>query len=153
MAKEAVPNEPRRLGYLLKHAQKRYGEMTSEALAPLGLDGRSWAALNCLDEQHGHSQREVAELLAVDRTTMVALVDGLQGAGLVERRPHRDDRRKNTVVLTDKGRDSRRRGARLIDDCESRFLRGLDKSDAARFRSALEAVITAEVDAPGDTSD
>jgi DNA-binding MarR family transcriptional regulator len=130
-----------RLGYLLKQAQLRFTEMASAALAPLGIGPREWAALNCLDEQHGLSQKEVAELLGVDRTTMVALIDELENKGLVERRAQAGDRRKNIVGLTAEGRDMMQRGARLADDCERRFLAVLNEPDAQRFKHALQAVI------------
>jgi DNA-binding MarR family transcriptional regulator len=130
-----------RLGYLLKHAQRRYSEMTSAALAPLGIRPQEWAALNCLDEEHGRSQKEVAELLGIDRTTMVALLDELQGKGLVARRPHSEDRRKNTVSLTTEGRDVMQRGAQLVDDCERGFLAALDEPDAEQLKQALLTVI------------
>jgi DNA-binding MarR family transcriptional regulator len=135
------PAASHRLGYLLKHANLRFGQLTTTALAPLGLAPREWAALNCLDEQHGLSQREVAQLLGVDRTTMVALVDELQTKDLVERRPQPGDRRKNIVRLTRKGRDLMRRGARVIDECEQRFLSALSEADAERLKKALDAVI------------
>jgi DNA-binding MarR family transcriptional regulator len=130
-----------RLGYLLKHAHRQFMQLTSTALEPLGIGPREWAALNCLDEQHGLSQRQVAELLGVDRTTMVALVDELQTNGWVTRNPQPDDRRKNIVTLTRKGRDATQRGARLIDDCERRFLAGLSEGDAEQLKDALAAVI------------
>jgi DNA-binding MarR family transcriptional regulator len=130
-----------RLGYLLKHAELRYGQLTSAELEPLGISPREWVVLNCLDDQPGLSQREVADLLGVDRTTMVALVDELQAKGCVKRRPQPDDRRKNTVGLTRKGRDVRQRAARLIDDCERRFLAVLSEPDAAHLKNALAAVI------------
>jgi DNA-binding MarR family transcriptional regulator len=130
-----------RLGYLLKHANLRYAELTAAALEPLGISPREWAALNSLDEQHGLSQREVADLLGVDRTTMVALVDELQAKGYVKRRPQPDDRRKNIVTLTRKGRDAMARGARLVDDCERRFLATLGEADANRLKDALAMVI------------
>jgi DNA-binding MarR family transcriptional regulator len=130
-----------RLGYLLKHAHLRYAELTSAQLEPLGISPGEWAALNCLDEQHGLSQREVAELLGVDRTTMVALVDELEARGWVKRQPQPDDRRKNIVGLTKKGRDIRQRGARVIDECERRFLAALSEADAEYLKDALAAVI------------
>ncbi|MBV8988603.1 MAG: MarR family transcriptional regulator [Solirubrobacterales bacterium] len=133
-----------RLGYLLKHAQLRYTQLTSAELEPLGVTPREWAALNCLDEQHELSQREVAELLGVDRTTMVALVDELQAKGWVKRHPQPDDRRKNIVGLTRKGRDIMQRGARLIDDCEERFLAVLSEADAEQLKDALAAVIATD---------
>jgi DNA-binding MarR family transcriptional regulator len=133
-----------RLGYLLKHAHLRFMELTSAELEPLGIGPREWAALNCLDEQHGLSQREVADLLGVDRTTMVALVDELQAKGWVKRYPQPDDRRKNIVRLTTKGRDVMQRGARLIDDCERRFLAVLSEGDAEQLKNALHAAIEAD---------
>jgi DNA-binding MarR family transcriptional regulator len=132
-----------RLGYLLKHAQLRYIEMTSAAFAPLGIRPHEWAALNCLDEQHGLSQKEVAELLGIDRTTMVALVDDLQSKRLVQRRPQPDDRRKNVVTLTAEGRTMMLRGAQLADDCERRFLAALDRPDAEHLKRSLQIVIAA----------
>lgn len=116
-------------------------QLTSDELEPLGIGAREWAALNCLDEQHGLSQREAAVLLGVDRTTMVALVDELQARGWVKRHPQPDDRRKNNVSLTSKGRGVLQRGARLIDDCERRFLAALSQAEADRFKDALAAVI------------
>jgi DNA-binding MarR family transcriptional regulator len=133
-----------RLGYLLKHAELRFRQLASAALEPIGVSPHEWAALHCLDEQHGRSQREVAELLGVDRTTMVALVDELQANGLVERHPQPDDRRKNIVSLTTKGRDVLQRGGRLIDDCERRFLAALSEPDAEQLKNALHTVIATD---------
>lgn len=130
-----------RLGYLLKHAQLLFREMTTAAFAPLGIRPTEWAALNCLDEQHGLSQKEIAELLGVDRTTMVAIVDELQGKGLVARQPHAVDRRKNTVTLTSKGRTTMHRGALLVDGCERQFLAAVDQPDVDQLKRTLQTVI------------
>ena len=137
-----------RLGYLLKHVNLRYMELTSTELEPIGIRPAEWAALNCLDEQHGRSQKEVAELLGIDRTTMVALIDQLQTRGWVERRPHPADRRKNAVGLTKKGRDMLRRGASIIDDCERRFLAALSEPAAEQRKNALHIVIVANQQSP-----
>jgi DNA-binding MarR family transcriptional regulator len=142
--REALGDPSRRLGYLLKHAQLRFGELVGAALAPLGIDGRQWGALLCLDDQPRSSQAELARWLGIDRTTMVALIDDLETKGLVERRPHADDRRKNTVELTVAGCDIKRRAARLVDDCERRFLATLSERQAQQLRRALELVITPE---------
>ncbi|MFJ9367670.1 MarR family winged helix-turn-helix transcriptional regulator [Nocardia sp. NPDC101769] len=131
------------MGYLLKHAQLLFLQLTSAELEPTGISPQQWAALNCMDEQYGCSQREVAELLGVDRTTMVALVDQLQTKGWVTRHPQPGDRRKNAVSLTDEGRDILRGGARLIDDCERRFLAPLSELDARQLKNALRTLIAA----------
>src|SRR4029453_10674317 len=91
---EQQPESPvaRRLGYLLKHANLRFAYLSGAALAPYGIDGRELAVLVSLDERDPLSQREAAQRLGIDRTTMVALVDRLEGKGLAERRRAPADR-------------------------------------------------------------
>ena len=91
------PELGRRLGYLLKHAQHRMGELTAKALTPYGIDGRELGVLLVLASHEPASQQQAAQRLGIDRTTMVALLDTLEGKGLVARHPHADDRRRNVV--------------------------------------------------------
>jgi DNA-binding MarR family transcriptional regulator len=133
--------QPARLGYLLKQAHLQFTEQARQALAPLDIGPREWAALICLDDERGLSQGEVARLLGVDRTTMVALVDGLQRKGLVAREPHPADRRKNRVALTGAGRHVLARGAELADETERRFLAVLSPAGAEQLKAALQTVI------------
>jgi DNA-binding MarR family transcriptional regulator len=131
----------RRLGYLLKHANLRFADLSSAALAPYGIDGRELAVLVSLDEQDPLSQREAARRLGIDRTTMVALVDKLEGKGLAERRRHADDRRRNLVALTAAGRETLRLASVAAEDAERRFLEPLSEAEARRFRNALRRLV------------
>src|SRR5262250_2140166 len=70
-----------RLAYLLKHAQLGLAGLTAEALAPFGVRGRELAVLTVLAGQEPGSQQQAAQRLGVDRTTMVGLVDALEGKG------------------------------------------------------------------------
>ncbi|HEY3683731.1 MAG TPA: MarR family transcriptional regulator [Streptosporangiaceae bacterium] len=131
--------EPR-LGYLLKHAYLAYGEMSRTALEPHGVDGRDLAVLALIGRHDPMSQRDLANLLSVDRTTMVGLVDGLERRSLVTRRPAPDDRRKNIVELTASGRRTLKSAGKAADEVERRFLSALTAADARRFRAALHAL-------------
>ncbi len=130
-----------RLGYLLKRAHLQFVEIVGTALAPLGIDSREWGILISLDDHQPRSQVDIAQLMGIDRTTMVALVDELQEKGLVQRRPHSDDRRKNVVEITPAGRELRRRAARKVDDTERRYLAKLSEADARLLKSSLNSVI------------
>ncbi len=55
------------------------------------------------------SPSQVAARIGVTRPTMTGLIDGLERQGFVERRMDEEDRRRVTVVMTDRGR-------RFIDD-------------------------------------
>ncbi|KPI16022.1 transcriptional regulator, MarR family [Actinobacteria bacterium OK006] len=138
-----VPLESR-LGYLLKHAQQRLARASAAALAPLGIDGHELAVLAVLAAEYPLSQVEVAGRLGVDRTTMVALVDGLEDQGLVERRRSPADRRKNIVELTPEGRDCLGRAERARLAMERRFLDPLDEETAAALVRALRILVVEE---------
>lgn len=130
-----------KLGYLLKHARLRLHELTSAALAPHGIDGRELAVLLVLASTEPPSQQQAAQRLGVDRTTMVALLDALQDKGIVERRPHDHDRRKNVVALTDHGRATLDKAVLAGDDAERRFLGPLSEPEAAQLKTALLALL------------
>jgi DNA-binding MarR family transcriptional regulator len=130
-----------RLGHVLKLVQQRFVEQVSVALAPLQITPREWGTLVSLDDAAPLSQAEVAQRAAIDRTTMVGVVDDLEAKGLVERRPHASDRRKNALVLTDRGREVRARAAERVDEAERAFLATLGEDDARRLKRALHELL------------
>jgi DNA-binding MarR family transcriptional regulator len=131
-----------RLGYLFKHAQMRMAQLNSEALAPLEINGRELAVLLTLADHEPASQQQAAERLGVDRTTMVALLDGLEAKGLVTRRPQAGDRRRNVVELTGKGQDTLERGVRASDEAERVLLSPLTPEERPVLRRMLQAIGT-----------
>lgn len=130
-----------RLGYLLKHTQLRLAEHAGPALAPFGLDARELAVLSVLAAGRALSQLEAARRLSVDRTTMVALVDALESKGLVERRRSEEDRRRNVVELTERGRRVRADAEDAREAAEREFLAPLGEKDAVRLVKALRTLI------------
>jgi len=88
------------------------------------------------------SQQHAAKRLGVDRTTMVTVLDTLQGKGLVSRRPDAEDRRRNVVELTDAGLDLLRQATRASDGAERALLTPLNSQDARQLRDALQHVVT-----------
>lgn len=126
-----------RLGYLLKQVYLRYIELSRAALATYGIDGRDVAVLQVLADGQRNSQQQLGHRLGVDRTTMVSLIDRLEDKGLVARRPASDDRRRNVVELTDKGRQALSAGISTSLAVEQQFLKPLSDRDAQQFRDAL----------------
>ena len=81
------------------------------ALSAHGLRVRSYSVLALAAGTARPSQRELAELLRLDPSQVVALVDDLQSRGLVVREPDPSDRRANVVVATEQGRALRDRAS------------------------------------------
>src|SRR4051812_49921234 len=82
------------LGFLLTRASGLVVRATNAALVGVGLRVRQYSVLVLADDTtDGISQRDLAEVLGLDPSQVVALVDELAAAGLVERRPSPTDRR------------------------------------------------------------
>ncbi len=60
-------------------------------------------AVEILNSQGALKMKELAEKMGVTTGTLTVLVDRLEKAGLVERRPHETDRRSIRVLLTESG--------------------------------------------------
>ena len=82
-------------------AARQFGER----LAPLGVEPRHVGMLSRLAANEGKAQQVIGELIGLNPTQMVFLVDELEGRGFVERRRNPADRRSYALYLTPAGRD------------------------------------------------
>jgi DNA-binding MarR family transcriptional regulator len=129
-----------RLAYLLKRAKVDLDTLHEQHLGPFGITARELAVLLFLDGREPESQQQAAVHLGVDRTTMVGLLDALEGKDLVARRPDAEDRRRNVVVLTAAGQATLRKAMRASDAAERQLLAELDDREAAQLRELLKRV-------------
>jgi DNA-binding MarR family transcriptional regulator len=88
------------------------------------------------------TQLALAGKLGVDRTVMTYLLDDLEEAGLVERRPDPADRRARRIVVTDSGRATMRELQGKLAHVEAGVLSALTESERALFRDLLRRVAT-----------
>jgi len=131
------------LGYLLKHAHLALEQRTDAALADVGLTARDLGVLRVIAGGEARSQQEVATVLGVDRTSMVALLDALERRGIVARKPSDRDRRRNVVELTQDGRSLFQRAEQRSTEAEQAFTAALGDAGGAELRRALQAVLDA----------
>jgi DNA-binding MarR family transcriptional regulator len=125
----------RRLGFVLVRASAGMTRLGAETLAPLGIDGRHYGVLAVLSELGPVSQQVLADVLAVDRSTMVAFVDELERKGYLRRGGNPSDRRAYAIELTDTGAEVQGKAAELLTACERHYLEPLT---AAERRTLLE---------------
>jgi DNA-binding MarR family transcriptional regulator len=65
-----------------------------------GLTRAQWAVLAYVARSEGSNQAALADMLDIEPITLVRLLDKLEAAGLVERRPDPADRRVRRLFLT-----------------------------------------------------
>ena len=131
------------LGYLLKHAHLVLEARTDAALAPLGVTARDMGVLRVIVGGEARSQQEVAAVLGVDRTSMVALLDTLEREGIVARHPFEQDRRRNVIELTEAGRKVFTEAERTSLGVEHEFVESLGAAGAKELRAALRSLLAA----------
>lgn len=89
--------------YLLVQLGTWAARRFAERLAPLELEPRQAGMLLRLAVSEGQSQQAIGELIGLNSTRMVFLVDELEQRGLVERRRNDADRRSYALYLTEAG--------------------------------------------------
>lgn len=116
---------------------------TAQELETIGLTPALFALLNVIGARQGANQQELGSTLGIDRSTMVALIDQLEGAGLARRRPSPTDRRAREITITAKGQRHLERARGLIARVEDEILAGLTAGERrellALLRRALES--------------
>ena len=111
------------------------------ALESVGLTPALFGLLNLLGSLDGANQQELGRAMGVDPSTMVALLDGLEGAGLVTRTPNPSDRRARVVAVTPKGRKALERGRKLNGEVEDEVLKGLSKTERRELLDLLRQAL------------
>lgn len=93
------------VGYRLRRAQLAVFQHFNEAFSSKGLRPTDFAVLLLLTRNEGAKQSEVAEALGIQRANFVAIVDGLENKGFIERRKSETDRRVQSLFMTAAGVD------------------------------------------------
>lgn len=128
---------PELVGYNLRRAQIAVFRDFAESVGELGVTPGQFGVLELIASNPGLSQSALARALGVDRSTIVGVLDRLQEAGLVERRPSARDRRSHALHLSDRGVAQAARMRRAIAEHEARVLNGLDAEEKAALLELL----------------
>src|SRR3954447_21065834 len=114
---------------------------TADALGSVGLTPALFALLNVIGAREGAIQQELGSAMGIDRSTMVSLIDQLEGAELAKRRPSATDRRAREIIITPKGRRVLQRARRLISQTEDEVLAGLTSEERRQLRALLHQAL------------
>ena len=129
---------PRSVGFLISQLGFFSSKGFMEALEPIGIGPKEFLLMRFVQATQGRSQQALAERLGVPPSRMVALVDHLEEAGLVERRPDPEDRRVRGLYLTRKGRGALERAAKIAIDYETRLCAGINREEREQLIDLLQ---------------
>jgi MarR family transcriptional regulator, transcriptional regulator for hemolysin len=128
-------------GQLFFRLWRAHHTRTAEALDSIALTPPLFALLNVIGAREGAIQQELGSALGIDRSTMVALVDQLEGEGLAKRRPSATDRRAREIAITPKGRRLLKQAKGLISGVEDEVLAGLSAKERKELLTLLRRAL------------
>lgn len=127
------------------HAAMRYGEQ----LKSLQLTPADSGILCMLNVSAGVSQQELSSRLGLHPSRLVAILDELEGCGLVERKQNPDDRRQYALYLTDKGREMSSEIGRVSREHRERLCASLNSGEQERLAEMLKRIAEEQGLRPG----
>ncbi len=135
------------LGWLLTQAHFNLVSEVAAALEPLGVSNRGYHVL-ATARGGEYTQKELAERIGLDKTTMVVTVDELEEKGLAERRPSSSDRRARVIAVTKAGERTVAQGQKIIDRIQGDVLESLPPKERKVFLEALGTLVKGRLAEP-----
>jgi DNA-binding MarR family transcriptional regulator len=136
------PQRLRRLpSWLSGQVARKAEHLVAAALAREGVRRPHFTVLTSLAEQGSASQAELGRRLWIDRSDLHAILNDLEGDGLVKRVRDDRDRRRNVVALTSRGTAALRRLDQRVDAAQEALLEPLSARERREFRRLLEHVL------------
>jgi MarR family transcriptional regulator, organic hydroperoxide resistance regulator len=129
------------LNWLLHRAAQRLGEAVNNAARHHGIDMRAQLVLTALMQEPGRTQLALAAALALDKTTLTAMLDKLERSGLVVRKPDPADRRVRIPEITEAGRAVQTQVAPAVRQVEVDVLRSLSPQQRDDLRDILRELV------------
>jgi len=135
------------LGWLLAQASHVMVTEMTAAFAEMGVSPRGHCVLSTASGGE-LTQKELADTVGLDKTTMVVTIDELEHAGLAERVPSTTDRRARIISVTKAGAKVVARGEKVVSQIQEDVLASLPAREREALMSALSHLVCGRLSAP-----
>jgi len=122
VAKELVASS----GFLLARLGFAFKAKTMAKFEQAGFEIYDYSVLAILAEGSRENQSTIADVLTLDPSRLVALLDSLEERGLIMRQRDPQDRRRHVVSITAAGKRQLSRLREMVKELEDAFLAPLD---------------------------
>lgn len=130
------------VGYGLRRAQIRMTEAFDAQLGGLGVTTQRFSALVLIASNPGLKQTELASVMGIARSGVLAIVEALSLQGLIERRPAPGDARAQALFLSPLGEERLPQIAQLVREHDRELVRGFSAAEIETLKSLLERIQT-----------
>jgi DNA-binding MarR family transcriptional regulator len=128
-------------GFLLQLAHQSARRVFNKALEPLNIQAKHLGVLAAVAGNRSFSQKQVANHLELDKSSVVLIVDDLERLKLAQRRKYPNDRRAHALQITEKGRRLVNEAAKIAAEVDRKIFAGLSPPGRRRLDEALLRII------------
>jgi DNA-binding MarR family transcriptional regulator len=127
----------RSFGFILHETARLLTRRFDQQAKSIGLTRAQCQALAYLARHEGINQTGLAELMDIECISLARLIDRMEQAGWVERRPDPADRRARLLFMTEKAKPIFARIRAVGQEVRKEALAGLTAEDAERLLDLL----------------
>lgn len=128
--------------FAVARVTRRWRKLLDERLKDLGVTQARWTTMVYLQRGgEGLTQRELAQLMAIENPTLVRLLDSLEEQGLIERRPCKRDRRARRLHLTSAGERFMKDLNHRADILRDEMLEGISDTEMESMLSVFTRIM------------
>lgn len=142
-----APAAPSNLNWLLAQVSHALATETTAALERFSVTPRAHCVMSVALTGE-YTQKELADAIGLDKTTMVVTIDELEAHGLAERTPSASDRRARVIKVTAAGRKLVAKGEREVDRIQQDVLAGLPADQREALLEALSTLVDGRLSTP-----
>lgn len=124
--------------FLASKSQERLAEL--EMKKQLGLTPSQWKIILALSLTDGLTQKELADKIYVDGSTLVPILDKMEQNGLIERKADSNDRRINRIFLTSKAESTVDSIILIVLQLRKMMYRGVSEEEMNSARKVLDTI-------------
>lgn len=127
-----------RPGFLLRRAHQISVAVFEDECRSVGLTPAQFGVLSVLRASPGLDQSSLARALGFDKVTVLRVLRGLEGRGLIGRTPSPSSRRNLSISLSDAGLDLVKNAQDPAEHAYHRLMRPLDESQKTQLLDLLQ---------------
>lgn len=124
----------------MQRAARNLARIFDDVLRPLDLTNGQFSLLMSLNRPHPPGMKDVASLLAMDRTTLTAALKPLERRGLVIIDQDPDDKRSRLLRLTDEGHRLLNAAFPVWQETHDEIEKEFAKGEVDKLRAHLRAL-------------
>lgn len=129
------------LGFWIGSTARAIEQSLNTKLAPHGITIRQVQILACLALKQELAQNQIAEMIGLEPSTLVRIIDRMERDGWVVRKPDPDDRRKKLIATTPKVGPLWKKIVKAGESIEQQALLGISQRQQTQLKTTLMALL------------